>query len=130
MPGNYEQYRKFYQDVSGSLILGTGTDDSTLVTVRNANHTLYLQKAHVQITGASAGKTWQLTDSAATPVQLTGPFATDTDGTHFDMDFGPVGVPLTEGKNLLLDLSATGAAGVVTWEGYQKLTATTAVGSL
>jgi hypothetical protein len=130
MPGgDYTQKRIFYQDISGNLILGTGTDDTTLVTARTASHTVFIQKAHIQITGASNGKTWQLVDSASTPVQITGPFPTDTDGSHYDMDFGPVGVPLTEGKNLVVDVSAAGAAGVITWEGYSRITSAIAAGS-
>ena len=116
----YRRQRTYYQDVSDNLSVAAGTDDTTLVTVKSGN-TIFLQKAHIQITGASAGKTWQLTDSDG--LQLTGPFPTDTDGSHYDMDFGPIGVKLTAGKNLLLDVSAAGAAGQVTWEGYQRLVA-------
>ena len=126
MPRDYNDYRSFYQDVSDSLNIATGTSDTTLVTVRNASHTIFLQKVHVQVTGASAGVTWQLTDSASTPLQLTGPFATDTDGSHFDMDFGPEGRPLTEGTNLILDVSGTGAVGSVTWEAYSRITSAVA----
>ena len=115
----YESYRKFYQDVSDSAAVGSA--DATLVTVRNASHTLFLQKAHVQVTGASAGKTWQLKDSGGQ--ELTGPFDVGTDGAHWDMDFGPLGLELTEGKNLDIDVSASGATGWVSWEAYQKLTA-------
>ena len=112
--------------MSGDQTVTTSTDNTTLATARNASHTIFLQKVHVSITGASAGKTWQLTDSASTPVQLTGPFATDTDGSHFDRDFGPDGIALTAGANLVLDISATGAAGFVSWEAYQRPTSTVA----
>ena len=115
----YRRKRSFYQDVSGSLNVGAGTDDTTVQASKN-NYTIYLQKAHIQITGASAGKTWQFTDVAG--VQLTGPFPTDTDGSHYDMDFGPDGVPLTEASGLLLDVSAAGASGWASWEAYLKPT--------
>ena len=120
--GDYGHYTRWYTNISGSLSVAAGTDDTTLVATK-ANWTIYLQKAHIQITGASAGKTWQLTDSAG--LQLTGPFPTDTDGSHYDMDFGPKGIALTQGKGLNLDVSAAGAAGRVSWEGYQRLTAVT-----
>ena len=119
MSDPYRRKRTFHQDVSGALSVGAGTDDTT-VQASKANHTIYLQKAHVQITGASAGKTWQFTDVAG--VQLTGPFPTDTDGSHYDMDFGPDGVPLTEASGLLLDVSAAGASGWASWEAYLKPT--------
>ena len=125
MPGDYERYRQIFQNASGNLAIGSA--DATLKTVRNVSHSLFLQKAHIQVTGASAGKTWQLKDSGG--LELTGPFATDTDGSHFDMDFGPEGVQLTEGTNLVFDVSAAGATGLVSWEAYQKLTAVVAVAS-
>ena len=119
MSDPYRRKRTFHQDVSGALSVGAGTDDTTVQASKD-NHTIYLQKAHVQITGASAGKTWQFTDVAG--VQLTGPFPTDTDGSHYDMDFGPDGVPLTEASGLLLDVSAAGASGWASWEAYLKPT--------
>ena len=115
----YERYRTFYQDVSGNSAVGSA--DITLQAVRNASHTIFLQKAHVQVTGASAGKTWQLKDSGGQ--ELTGPFDAGTDGSHWDMDFGPAGLALAEGTSLEIDVSAAGATGFVTWDAYQKLTA-------
>lgn len=126
MYSEYSEYRRWFPDVSDSLKVTATTGDSTLVTVRDANHTIFLQKVHMSVTGPSAGKTWQVTDSASNPVEISGPFGADVDGAHFDRDFGAKGIPLTEGKNLRLDVSDTGAAGLVTWEGYQKLTRTTA----
>jgi len=121
--GDYGWYTGTYEDVSGNLT-GVGGADVTLKTARKAGFSIFLQRAHIQITGASAGKTWQLTDSAG--VQLTGPFPTDTDGSHYDPDFGPEGVQLTEGANLVFDVSAGGATGVISWEAYQKQTSTLA----
>lgn len=121
MADAYKAIRNVYPDISSNISITTATDDTTLVTVKT-NYTIFLQRVHVQVTGASAGKTWQIVDSAGTPIQLAGPFATDTDGSHTDVDFGPQGIPLTAAKNLVLDVSATGAAGWISWEGYQKLT--------
>ena len=121
--GDYGHYTRWYTNISGDLSVGASTDDTTLV-VAKTNWTIFLQKAHVQITGASAGKTWELTDSAG--LMLTGPFPTDTDGSHYDMDFGPKGIALGEGNELKLDVSAAGAKGWVSWEGYRRLTAVAA----
>ena len=125
MSDGYARYLTSFQDVSGNL--AGGSSDVTLVTVRNAVHSIFLQKVHVQVTGASAGKTWQLKDSGGQ--ELTGPFDVSTDGSHWDMDFGPEGVQLTEGTNLVLDVSAAGATGIVTWQAYQRLSSTVAVAS-
>ena len=117
MSDGYQKYLTFYQDVSGNSAVST----KTLVTVRNARNSLFLQKAHFQVTGGAAG-TWELRDS--TDVELTGPVETTTDGSHWDFDFGPAGVQLTEGTSLKCVKTGTGT-GIVTWEAYQKLTAVT-----
>lgn len=119
--GDYARKRQFYQDVSGDSAVST----KTLVTVRNTSHSLFLQKAHFQVTGGAAG-TWELQDSAN--LELTGPVETSTDGSHWDFDFGPTGVQLTEGKDLKCVTTGT-ASGIVTWEVYQKLTAAVAAAS-
>lgn len=120
----YRRKRSFYQDVSGSLNVTASTDDTTLVTVR-ANNTLYLQKLHIEVTAGSSSKTWSFTDTANSPITLI-PSVDVGAVAHFDFDFGPEGIPLTEGKNFLLNVSAAGAAGWVSWEMYQKLTAVAA----
>lgn len=121
MSNPYRRYTSFYQDISNSQAVAAGTGDTTLVTAK-ANHTIHIQKVHIEITTGSAGKTWTFEDSAATPVVIVS--AVDAASVaHFDFDFGPKGVPLTEAKNFVLNVSAAGAVGWVTWEGYQKLTA-------
>lgn len=125
---DYAGYRSFFQDISNSFSAVAATDDTTLVTVRNSSHTLYIQKLHIEITGASAGKTWTFKDSAGTPVNIV-PSIDTTNIAHFDFDFGARGVPCTEGKNFLLDVSAAGAAGWITWEGYSRLTSAVAAAS-
>lgn len=121
MSDAYLRQREFYQDISGSLIVSTAAVTQDLIADK-ASETIFLQKAHVHITGASA-KTWDLKDKAGTPIELAGPFDGTNDGVHYDQDFGARGVPLTEGKGLQLVISAAGAAGIVTWEGYRKRTA-------
>ena len=41
---NASGYRTFYTDVSGELNVTATTDDTELVTVRNASHTLFIQR--------------------------------------------------------------------------------------
>lgn len=116
---DYAKYCSVYQNISGSLRVLTATDDTTLVTGR-ASDTIFLQKLHIEVTDLSA-TSWSFTDSAGTPVKLV-PLVSTAAVAHFDFDFGPRGIPLTEGKNFLLDVTATGAAGFISWEGYQKRT--------
>ena len=123
--GDYARKRIIYQDISGSLSVTTATDDTTLVTARNANYTIYIQKIFAQVTAASA-TTWTLKDSAGTPVSITGALSTASAPVSFNIDFGDNGVALSAGKNFLLDVGATGAAGQIVWEGYMRLTPDTA----
>lgn len=116
----YNKLRTFYQDVSGSQYVAAATDDTTLVTTKSTD-TLFLQKLHIEITAGSAGKTWTFKDSAGTPINLV-PSIDVGAVAHYDFDFGPRGIPLTETKNFLLDVSAAGAVGWVSWEMYSKRT--------
>lgn len=116
----YQRARSFYRNASGTLNVLTATDDTTLIT-HFTNHTIFLQKLHLEVTAGAVGKTWTFRDSAGTPILLT-PAIDASANTHYDFDFGPHGIPLTEEKDFILDVSATGAGGWVTWEAYQKLT--------
>lgn len=118
--GDYARLRVIYQNASGTLSVLAATDDTTLVSAKT-NHTIFFQKLHVEVTAGSSGKTWTFKDSAGTPVNLV-PSVDASAVAHFDFDFGPEGIPLTQGKDFLLDVSATGAVGWVSWEAYQKLT--------
>lgn len=122
---SYRRQVSYYQDISGSLTVTTAATSSTLVTARNTSQTIFIQKIHVEVT-TSAAQTWSFTDSAGTPVNIV-PSVSTAAIAHFDFDFGPLGVPCTAGKNFLLTISSAGAAGQITWEGYQKLSGTTAV---
>ena len=118
------RYREIYEDVSGTQVMGTGTGDTTLVTVK-ANHTIYVQRYSIQATTGSAAKTWSLEDSAGTPISISGSLDMATAPANYEKFYGAEGVALTEAKNLVLNVSAAGAAGIVTWTGYQKLTVVT-----
>lgn len=122
-------YRRFYQDISGSLAVTASTDDTTLVTVRNANHTIYIQRIIAYIT-TDAAQSWSFEDSNTSAKKIAEVTTSPGDESRWDFDFGDVGVPLTEGKNFLLNVSATGLAGHIEWEGYSKLTAVVAATSV
>lgn len=116
----YRRLRTFYQDVSGSFNVLAVSTTTTLQTGKT-NDTIFLQKAHFEITTTSATKTWTLQDSAGSPIILIPPVDASA-VAHFDFDFGPNGIPLTVGKDLVLAISAAGAGGWVTWEAYSKRT--------
>lgn len=121
-------YREHYKDISGALTVAAATDDTTLVTVRGANYTLFIQRIIVYIT-TDAAQSMAFTDSAGTPLKIAEVTASPGDETRWDFDYGDRGRPLTEGTNFLMNVSAAGLAGSVVWEGYERLTSPVAVAS-
>lgn len=117
----YRRNRVYYQDISGTLSVVAATDDTTLVTNGKVNDSIFIQKLHIEVTAGAAGRTWTFKDSAGTPVNIV-PSVDASAIAHFDFDFGPNGVPCTAAKDFLLDVSSAGAAGWISWEGYQKRT--------
>jgi hypothetical protein len=115
-------------DISGSLTAVAATDDQTLVTARNASTTIFIQRVIVYIT-TDAAQSWAFTDSNGTPVPVCKVTTSPGVDTRWDFDFGPRGMPLTVGKNFLLNMSAAGLAGTVNWYGYSKLTLPVALGT-
>lgn len=122
-------YREFYQDISGSLTVAAGTGDTTLVTVKDAYHTIFIQRIVGYVT-TDAAQSMAFEDSAGTPKKIFELTASPGDETRWEFFGGERGEPLTEGKNFVMNVSAAGLAGNVTWEGYQKLTAVTAADNL
>jgi len=111
--------RNFYGDLGGSQAVAVGTGDTTLATCKT-NHTVFVQRLHLQVTTGSSGKTWSIEDSNG--VSITGPIPCDTAPMSIELDYGPIGIALSAGYNLVLNVSAAGAIGLVTWDAYQKLT--------
>lgn len=105
---------------------GNGT---SVVSVKNVNYTLFIQRIVFSPT-TYAAKTFTFQDNAGTPVPIgfmSIPAAAPTTGSdqdQFNLDYGPTGVALTEGVDLLMKMSATGAAGILHIEGYVKQTKT------
>ena len=108
-----------------NIFITTTTDDTTdIITVKSANHQIYVQKVVMTVTTYSA-VTWTLLDDGSTTrtiAILSIPAAQATvfgdEGTVV-WDFGPTGVPLQTGANLDFLVSATGAAGIVHIEAYE-----------
>lgn len=122
-------YRSFYQDISGDTTIAAGGGDTTLVTVKDIYHTIYIQRIVVYI-DTDAAQSWAFEDNAATPKKIAEVTVSPGDETRWEFFYGERGIPLTEGKNFVLNVSAAGLAGDITWEGYSKLTAVTAADNL
>lgn len=123
---DYGQYRTFFQDVSTSVTIAAATGDTTLISVRNAAHQIFVQRIIAFIT-TDAAQSWSFEDDAGAPVQIAEIPASPGDSTRWDFDFGPEGAPLTAGKDLELNMSAAGLAGHIEVYAYQRLTPNTAV---
>ncbi len=110
--------RDSFGAVSGAYrILST---DSGLIPLVPAplRATIYIQKIHVQVTTGAGGALWTFQDGAGIPIARSlsaGAIA------HFDLNYGPDGVPCTEATAFVLNVTG-GAVGWVTWSAYQQLT--------
>lgn len=122
-------YRKFYQDISGSHVLAAAAGDATLVTVKDQYHTIYIQRIVVYV-NTDAAQSMAFEDSNGTAKKIFEVTTSPGDETRWEFFAGERGVPLTEGKNFLLNVSAAGLGANIEWEGYSKLTAVTAADNL
>lgn len=114
-------YREFHRDISGKQVFTTTTDDTTLVTSRSANHTIYIQRIIGYVT-TDAAQSIAFEDSNGTPFKIAHITTSPGDETRWDFWFGDAGIALTEGKNFVANVSATGLALNVVWEGYERIT--------
>jgi hypothetical protein len=103
---------------NASVELATTDATKTLCTVRNANYTLRIQRlTYVPTTVAAQAIT--VKDSAGTPVLVA--LIPASQAVPYTVDFGPEGLPLSEGKNLTCSNTA-GPGGRFRVEAYSKLT--------
>lgn len=116
-----EHYRQFYQDISGSTALAAADGDATLVTPRNTSHTIYIQRIIVYV-DTDAAQSIAFEDNNGTPKKIAEVTTSPGDETRWDFDYGAKGIPLTEGKNFVANVTAAGLGCDIVWEGYQKLT--------
>ena len=123
-----QDFRNVYNDISGDLVVLAATDDTTLVSVRNASHTIFIQRI-IFFVSTSAAQSMSFEDSANTPVQIAEIPATPADSTRWDFDFGEEGTPLTAGKDFKMMVSAAGLAGILKWYGYQRVVGAVAMAS-
>jgi hypothetical protein len=121
---SYERKRKDHTDISGTLTRTAAQGDATLVTVRSLKHTIYIQRIIVWIS-TDAAQSWSFEDDGV-PLQIAEIPASPGDSTRWDFDFGAEGMPLAEGKDFELNVSAAGLAGNIRWEGFMKLSSTIA----
>lgn len=127
--GDYLRIRRENQSKLTHFDVTTASDTTALnnvVAVKSANHQLFVQRIKFFPT-TYAAKTFTFQDDAGSPVPIgfmSIPAAAPTTGgqtDYYELDYGPEGTPLTAGKNLDVVISATGAAGRLVIEAYQKV---------
>lgn len=126
MSGDYNKYRRHYQDISLDYDLAATTGGPvTLKAVRNSAYTIYIQRISTDVK-TYAAKTLTFEDSGTPTViavdSIPAAEPTNAGAQSWDHDFGPVGTALGEGKDLVLALSASGVAARIHIEGYQRRT--------
>lgn len=119
MSSHTNPYWRAHKTCHGSLHFTTTTDDTTLVTAASTTQQIHINRVIISIkTDAAQSLTFEDSNSSAVYVckVTTSPGA----DTRWDFDFGEKGVPLTAGKNFVMNASAVGLAGHVEWQGYRK----------
>lgn len=127
MSDAYRRLREFNEDISGTALVDTA-DTEVIQVVAKPLETIYIQRVIADVTEPGpTGTDWQLTDDSGTaimsPIFVDGTGQVGDNPQHQRRDFGATGRPLMEGGALVL-LTDPGASGLVTWEGYRKLTNT------
>jgi hypothetical protein len=117
----YLEYRRHYTDISGELALAAADDDQTLYTNPASNDTVYIQtlRAYVLTSAAQSASFEDSNGSAKVIARIQSSPAVDS---PYVWDFGPKGVPLTVGKNFVINVSAAGLALHIEWTGYRRRT--------
>lgn len=129
--GDYEIHRKHNQRVQGTIVINsTGSYTTGVISgaTGSASGAIFVQIIDVQIATGATGVTWNFLDSSGANA-IYGPLPMDVAPNSFHKDFGPVGVQLTTGASVQLTTSATGAVGVIAWQGYKKYMGGTSVGN-
>lgn len=117
---DYALYRRSGRAFATSQDFTTATDDTTLVTAKSTSYYVYIQSITCTIkTDAAQSITFE--DSASSPRYVQKVTTSPGADTTWKWDFGPRGIQLTQGKNLVMNVSATGLAGHVEVVGYQSL---------
>ncbi len=122
MSDGYLRKREFYGDDGGSLAVTAFTGQTTLVKCPPGAYAFHVQRVHLHVNTGVGGVTWAVQDSAGLPVTTVSAAATTGDPAGAEFDFGPSGLTLTQGADLVFVPSAPGAVGAVTWDAFHQLT--------
>lgn len=119
---DYGSYRVINHEKSTVATIATGdTTAAGVVTARDANHSLFIQRILLMVS-TDAAQTLTFQDSNGSPVVIAKSKTSPGLGLLVVADFGPRGKQLTAGKNLDIILSGAGLGCQVDVEAYEKRT--------
>lgn len=114
-----EDYRRRHQNISGTLVLGAGDGDQTLVAAKTG-FTVFIQLVSFYVTtDAAESLAFQNSDGTRKIFEVT---ASPGDEVLWQAAFGARGVSLGEALGFVANVSAAGLAGIIVWEGYRAMT--------
>ena len=125
---DYGDFRRYYQDVSLTTVVGAADDLSSTARSLIAAKTgwqIFVQRILVAVTTDNAA-TLTFRDTAGTPVPVAATDASPGEGP-IAWDFGAKGFALTADKGLELANSAAGLAASITVEAYRRRTPNTSI---
>ena len=116
--GDYSHYKRWYTDKTSDTTYAASDTSKTLITVKDANHQVYVQKIFISVI-TSAAQVVTIKDNGV-PLIIAEVPASQAVGPMTPFDFGPAGVPLAAGKNLVATSSA-GPALQIHVEAYERI---------
>lgn len=124
--GDYLLQHRKYQGCSTEVDFAT-TDGNLTLIAGKTNKTIRIQRVIVTFK-TSAAQAILFEDSNSPKVYVAKIAASPPTDAPFEFDFGPLGKPLTSGKDFLMDM-ASGNAGHIEVLAYYKPDATMTVGN-
>lgn len=123
--GDYSTYqRQNRQRCTDNLFIATDAN-KTLLSPTTVNNQLFIQKLTF-VSKTAAAQVILLQDTTSTPIVIGTIPASVAAGVAYVLDFGPRGMPLGVGKNLVTSNTA-GPAGQIHIEAYERLGATVGI---
>lgn len=122
MAGDYTKFQRHYQTLTTDVFITALTTSATVLTVRNANYQIFIQKAELVVTTFVASTVTLVgATSGIVYARFDVPAAATTNGTEpYPVDYGPTGLGVQLGESVNVSVSQVGVVAVLHIEAYQK----------
>jgi|SRR5579859_1957962 len=133
MAGDYTKFQRHYQTLTTDVLITPLTvDPLTVLTVRSANHQIFIQRSQLMVgtfaacvitlQGHTTGTVYARFDVQATPAPAG---QSPTGFGPYLLDNGPTGLGCSIGESVDLVVTPVGMSGTIHIEAYQRLMAVT-----